>query len=84
MREERKVPGPAMRIVLELSRENETVSGTLTTAEESRGFWGWLELISALERAAGANPGEFVPAEDRQAWMTADQSENGGARSNEG
>jgi hypothetical protein len=59
MREERKVSGPGMRIVLELSRENGTVSGTLNTAEGSRSFWGWLELMSALELAAGASPGEL-------------------------
>jgi hypothetical protein len=59
MSEERKLPGPGMRIVLELSSENGNVSGTLTAAEETRGFWGWLDLMSALELAAGANPGEL-------------------------
>ena len=44
----------AMRIVLELSSEDGTVSGTLTTSQESRSFWGWLELMSALELATGA------------------------------
>lgn len=48
--------------MLELSSEGETVSGTLTTAEESRSFWGWLELMSALELASGAGSGEFVPS----------------------
>jgi hypothetical protein len=55
MREESQEPGPAMRIVLELSSENGTVSGTLATADGSRTFWGWLELMSALELAASAN-----------------------------
>ena len=50
------------RIVLELSSEGGTVSGTLSTAEESRSFWGWLELMSALELATGAGPGELVPS----------------------
>jgi hypothetical protein len=59
MSEEKNVPGPTMRIVLELSSENGNVSGTLTAAEETRGFWGWLELMSALELAAGASPGEL-------------------------
>jgi len=59
MREARKVPGPGIRIVLELSRENGTVSGTLNTAERSQSFWGWLELMSALELAARASPGEL-------------------------
>jgi hypothetical protein len=48
-----------MRMVLELSSENGTVSGTLTTGEGSRKFWGWLELMSALELAAGASQGEL-------------------------
>ena len=50
------------RIVLELSSEGGTVSGTLSTAKESRSFWGWLELMSALELAIGAGPGELVPS----------------------
>jgi hypothetical protein len=54
--EERKAPGMAMRIVLELSREDGTVTGTLTTGRESRSFWGWLELMSALELATGVDP----------------------------
>jgi hypothetical protein len=45
-----------MRIVLELSNENGTVTGTLTTGRESRSFWGWLELMSALELATGIDP----------------------------
>jgi hypothetical protein len=59
MREEGKLSGPAMRIALELSRENGTVSGTLNTAEGSQAFWGWLELMSALELAAGAGQREL-------------------------
>jgi hypothetical protein len=55
MNEAREAPA-AMRIVLELSSEDGTVSGTLTTSHESRSFWGWLELMSALELAAGARP----------------------------
>jgi hypothetical protein len=43
-----------MRIVLDLSTETENVSGTLTTEDGSRRFWGWLELMSALEKATGA------------------------------
>ena len=45
-----------MRIVLELSSEDGTVTGTLTSGEESRRFWGWLELMSALELATGIDP----------------------------
>ena len=57
MSEDGEAPAVTRRIVLELSSEGETVSGTLTTAEESRSFWGWLELMSALELATGASPG---------------------------
>jgi hypothetical protein len=53
MTEERDMPGPARRIVLEFSTGNGTVSGALITSEGSRSFWGWLELMSALELAAG-------------------------------
>ena len=58
MGEDGEAPAMTRRIVLELSSEGETVSGTLTTAEESRSFWGWLELMSALELAAGPGPGQ--------------------------
>jgi hypothetical protein len=47
--------GAPMRIVLELTSGDGTVSGTLITAQESRAFWGWLELMSALELAANQN-----------------------------
>jgi hypothetical protein len=56
MCEERTASGMPMRIVLELSSEGETVAGRLTTADESRSFWGWLELMSALELATGIDP----------------------------
>jgi hypothetical protein len=56
--EEKETPDPATRIVLELSSENGTISGALITAEGSRSFWGWLELMSALELAAAASPVE--------------------------
>jgi hypothetical protein len=62
MSEDREASAATRRIVLELSSEGETVSGTLTTAEESRSFWGWLELMSALELASGAGSAEFVPS----------------------
>lgn len=62
MSEDGEASAITRRIVLELSSEGETVSGTLTIAEESRSFWGWLELMSALELATGAGPGEFVPS----------------------
>jgi hypothetical protein len=56
MSETREAPA-VMRIVLELSSEDGTVCGTLTTSQQSRSFWGWLELMSALELATGAGPG---------------------------
>lgn len=62
MVEDGEAPAMTRRIVLELSSEGGTVSGTLTTAEESRSFWGWLELMSALELATGAGSSEFVPS----------------------
>jgi hypothetical protein len=69
MRDERepKAPGVTMRIVLELSAESETVSGTLTTDEGSRRFWGWLELMSALELATGATAASAVTPADQLA-----------------
>lgn len=57
MTEAREAPAATTRIVLELSSEDGTLSGTLTTAAERRSFWGWLELMSALELATGASPG---------------------------
>jgi hypothetical protein len=57
MSENPEAPAMTTRIVLELSSEDGTLSGTLTTAAESRSFWGWLELMSALELATGASPG---------------------------
>jgi hypothetical protein len=62
MNEDREASAVTRRIVLELHSEGGTVSGTLTTAEESRRFWGWLELMSALELATDAGPDEFVPS----------------------
>jgi hypothetical protein len=56
MSEKGKATPMPMRIVLELSSENGTVTGTLTSGEESRSFWGWLELMSALELATGIDP----------------------------
>ena len=55
---EDQMPHAEMRIVLELTSEGGTVSGTLTSANGSRSFWGWLELMSALELAAGTSPGQ--------------------------
>ena len=54
-----------MRIVLELSPERETVSGTLTTDDGSQRFWGWLELMSALELATGATTASAVRPADQ-------------------
>ena len=53
MAEKVDAPDSATRVVLELSSQKGTVSGALITAEGSRSFWGWLELMSALELAAG-------------------------------
>jgi hypothetical protein len=58
-----------MRIVLELSPESETVSGTLTTDDGSRRFWGWLELMSALELATGATTASAVRPADQLARL---------------
>jgi hypothetical protein len=52
--------------VVELRRAEETVAGTVSVAgAEATGFYGWLELIGLLERAAsgqvrvdGASAGE--------------------------
>jgi hypothetical protein len=49
-----------MRIELELFSEDGSVSGALTTQDGTRTFWGWLELMSALELAAGTGPGQKV------------------------
>jgi hypothetical protein len=62
MSDDRTVSAAPMRIVLELSNVSGTVAGTLTTADENRSFWGWLELMSALELAAGTSAEELVPA----------------------
>ena len=56
-----------MRIVLELSPESETVCGTLTTDDGSQRFWGWLELMSALELATGATTASAVRPADQLA-----------------
>jgi hypothetical protein len=56
MREESQEADQANRIVLELRSENGAVSGALITAEGNRSFWGWLELMSALELAADDSP----------------------------
>jgi hypothetical protein len=65
MSDDGSASGTAMRIVLELSSDHGTVSGTLTTTEESRSFWGWLELMSALELATGSSPCEFDEERER-------------------
>ena len=44
---------PRGRVVVELATEAGTVAGTITTARGDRPFWGWLELMSEVERAAG-------------------------------
>jgi hypothetical protein len=45
-----------------IERTAGTISGQLAIgAEEPVGFFGWLELIDRLERAAGARPAEVVP-----------------------
>lgn len=52
--------GPRTRVVLEVAGDGGSVHGTLTTSLGSRPFWGWLELMSELERAtdeSGAKPG---------------------------
>ena len=56
-----------MRVVLELSTENGTVSGTLTTDAGSRRFWGWLELMSALELATDPTVASAVTPADQLA-----------------
>jgi hypothetical protein len=56
-----QAPGAGRRVVVELAAEEGTVSGRITTSDGDRPFWGWLELMSALERAA---EGGVVPAEE--------------------
>jgi len=44
---------PRGRVVVELEAKAGTVAGTITTAQGDRPFWGWLELMSEVERVAG-------------------------------
>lgn len=46
-----------VRVVLELERQASTISGTVAVdGAPKRGFFGWLELIDKLERAAARAP----------------------------
>ena len=48
-----KAPGP-VRVQLEIERGDETISGQVSVEDESpTEFYGWLQLISHIERAAG-------------------------------
>jgi hypothetical protein len=44
----------ARRVGLELDTDPDTIHGTLEHQDGTRErFWGWLELMAALERATG-------------------------------
>jgi hypothetical protein len=59
-----RTEGP-VEVVLAIERTAGTISGQLAIGEEEPvGFFGWLELIDRLERAAGARTGEAVPKPD--------------------
>ena len=43
------------RVILELDRDPEAIHGTVEHADGTReSFWGWLELMSAIDRGSGA------------------------------
>jgi hypothetical protein len=45
----------AQRVTLELELGPDAIHGTLEDGDGTRErFWGWLELMAAVERAAGA------------------------------
>ncbi|HUA07449.1 MAG TPA: hypothetical protein VMB27_26340 [Solirubrobacteraceae bacterium] len=45
---------PRMRVIVEIERGATTVNGQITVdGTDPRDFFGWLELIDRLERAAG-------------------------------
>jgi hypothetical protein len=47
----------AQHVNLELDADAETIRGTLQYSDGTRErFWGWLELMAALERAANRAP----------------------------
>lgn len=49
--------GPRMRVIVDIERGARTVSGQITVCDGGPSdFFGWLELIDGLERAAGPIP----------------------------
>jgi hypothetical protein len=47
----------AQRVTVELEVGPDAIHGTLDHGDGTRErFWGWLELMAAVERAAGAAP----------------------------
>jgi hypothetical protein len=47
----------AQRVTLELELDIETIHGTLEFRDGTRQrFWGWLELMAALERVIASSP----------------------------
>jgi hypothetical protein len=57
--------GAAVRLALEFRLTEETIAGTLTGAGQTTVFWGWLELIGALEAQAKALRPEAAPGTNR-------------------
>jgi len=50
-------PDPPWRVTLELDADPDALHGTLEHPDGTRErFWGWLDLMSALERGARAAP----------------------------
>jgi hypothetical protein len=54
----------AQRLKLELDADPSAIRGTLEHADGTREpFWGWLELMAALERATTSDADASVPVE---------------------
>jgi hypothetical protein len=68
-----------VRVVLELTDSEHTISGRITVDDTPRGdFYGWLELIGRLQRATGV-PGAERADEDRgdcTDWRLAEPAEH--------
>ena len=48
-----------VRVVVEIERTTRTVQGQIAVGDAaSRGFYGWLELLDGLDRAASLCPAE--------------------------
>jgi hypothetical protein len=69
---------PRVRALVEIERNHRTISGQVTINEApATEFYGWLELIDALERASRprgvcAKPGTYICSEAR--WDLEEQA----------